>query len=319
MVFLLEIKIGGCTVQMSSLLYFIREALVGFKRNLSTAIGSIITIFLSLLMIGLFLVGAVMVNNIVSNVESEVTITAYIADGAQNADIEKVMVEVATYDSVKNVTFTTKDQALEKFKNSMTSSPEIVDQLDGQNPLPASINVELEKPQDVNTVADKIKNNDTFKKIADNQKDPSESLKYGQKTVDKLFALTNVLRIVGIIIVALLIFIAMIFINNTIRLAILARRKEIAIMRLVGASNGFIRGPFFMESIIHSLIGSLGAILVLELLRDLALPALSHSLTWLPIDLTFGTFMIIYVILLVAGLVIGIIGSALAMRRYLNV
>ena len=304
---------------MSSFYYFLREALIGFRRNLSTALGSIVTIFLSLFMIGLFLVGGIMINNIVQSVESEVTITCYIADGTQEADIQTLMNDIKKYDNVKNVSFTTKDEALEKFRASMSASPEIVDQLDGQNPLPASVDVELNKPQDVAEVADKINANNDFKKIADDQKNPEESLKYGQKTVDKLFALTNVMRIVGIALVGLLIFIAMIFINNTIRLAILARRKEIAIMRLVGASNGFIRGPFFMESVIHSLIGSLASILILEVLRSFALPALSRSLAWMPLDLSVSTFLMIYVVLVVAGLIIGLCGSALAMRRYLNV
>lgn len=304
---------------MSSFYYFLREALIGFRRNLSTALGSIVTIFLSLFMIGLFLVGGIMINNIVQSVESEVTITCYIADGTQEADIQTLMNDIKKYDNVKNVSFTTKDEALEKFRASMSASPEIVDQLDGQNPLPASVDVELNNPQDVAEVADKINANNDFKKIADDQKNPEESLKYGQKTVDKLFALTNVMRIVGIALVGLLIFIAMIFINNTIRLAILARRKEIAIMRLVGASNGFIRGPFFMESVIHSLIGSLASILILEVLRSFALPALSRSLAWMPLDLSVGTFLMIYVVLVVAGLIIGLCGSALAMRRYLNV
>ena len=263
---------------MSSFYYFIREALVGFKRNLSTALGSIITIFLSLLMIGLFLIGGLIVNNVVSNVESEVVVTCYIADGTQEADTQKLINEVKNYNNVDDVTFTTKDEALEKFRTSMASSPEIVNQLDGQNPLPASVNVKLKDPQDVANVAEKILKLDSFKSIADNQQKPEESLKYGQKTVDQLFALTNVLRVVGIAVIALLIFIAMIFINNTIRLAILARRKEIAIMRLVGASNGFIRGPFFMECTIHSLIGSLAAVLVMESLRSFALPALVNSL-----------------------------------------
>lgn len=270
---------------MSSLLYFLREALVGFKRNLSTAMGSIITIFLSLLIIGLFLIGGIMVENIVKSIESEVMITCYVADDAQQADIQKLQDDIKKMQDVKEVKFTNKDEALEKFRTSMSQSPEIVEQLNGENPLPASLDTELETPQSVETVAKQIKNNETFKKIADNKTDPNESLKYGQKTVEKLFAVTNSVRVVGIALIALLIFIAMIFINNTIRLAILARRKEIAIMRLVGASNGFIRGPFLFEGIIHSLIGSVLAIFILEILRTFGLPAMMKTLTWMPINL----------------------------------
>ena len=119
--------------------------------------------------------------------------------------------------------------------------------------------------------------------------------------------------------IALLIFIAMVFINNTIRLAILARRKEIAIMRLVGASNGFIRGPFLMEGALHAIIGSLLAVGCLELLRTLALPKLQSALMFLNFDLSLNTFLFIYAVLVGAGLLIGLLGSAFAMRRYLKV
>ena len=117
--------------------------------------------------------------------------------------------------------------------------------------------------------------NQDFVDICDNADDPTDSLQYGQKTVDKLFSLTNAIRTAGIALIALLIFIAFIFINNTIRLAILARRKEIAIMRLVGASNGFIRGPFLAEGALHALIGALLAIFVLEIARNLVLPQMA--------------------------------------------
>ncbi|MEG2746783.1 MAG: FtsX-like permease family protein, partial [Gordonibacter sp.] len=126
-------------------------------------------------------------------------------------------------------------------------------------------------------------------------------------------------RYVGIALIALLIFIAMVFINNTIRLAILARRKEIAIMRLVGASNGFIRGPFLMEGALHAIIGSLLAVGMLELLRNLALPKLQSALQFLPLQLDLNSFLMIYAALILAGLIIGLFGSALAMRRYLKV
>ncbi len=303
---------------MSSLFYFFRESLTGFTRNLSTTLGSIITIFLSLLIIGVFCIAGSIVNNVVASVENQVSITAYVKDDASQDTIDKVMQTIQGYDGVESVSFTTKDQALENFRQS-TSNPEIVDQLDGQNPLPASIDVQLQEAQSVNDVADQILNNQDFVSICDNADDPSDSLQYGQKTVDKLFSLTNAIRVAGVALIALLIFIAFIFINNTIRLAILARRKEIAIMRLVGASNGFIRGPFLAEGALHAIIGSVLAILVMEVARNALLPQMATTLPWLPVSVEFTTFLVIYVGLLVAGLVIGLFGSMFAMRRYLKV
>ena len=304
---------------MSSVSYFLKEAFKGFTRNVSTTLGSIVTIFLSLLIIAIFAMSGFIVENIVKSVEDQVSLTAYVTDKASNNDIQDVKDFIEGLDGVEAVSFTTKDQALENFKNTMTSNPDIVDQLDGQNPLPASIDVALSDPQKVESVANALVNNADFKKIADNPNDPADSLKYGQKTVEKLFSLTNYVRYIGIALIVLLIFIAMVFINNTIRLAILARRKEISIMRLVGASNGFIRGPFLMEGALHAIIGALLAIGSMELLRAFAIPKIASALTWLPIDLGTQAFALIYIALLVAGLVIGLLGSALAMRRYLKV
>ena len=200
---------------MSSFFYFIKESLKGFTRNLSTALGSIVTIFLSLLIIGVFLVGGFVVEKLVSSVESEVSITAYVSDDASDADIQSVENFIEGLDGVASVGFTNKEQALEKFRSSTTS--DIIDTLDGQNPLPRSIDVELSDPQLVEQVADAIRGNSTYQQII-GYDTPEQSLKYGQQTVDRLFTLTNYVRYIGIALVALLIFIAMVFINNTIRL-----------------------------------------------------------------------------------------------------
>ncbi len=303
---------------MSSFAYFMKESLTGFTRNLSTALGSIVTIFLSLLIIGIFFVGGIVVEKVVSSIENEVSIAVFLADDAPESDIQTLENYIKGLDGVASVGFTTKEQALDNFRNSMTSNPEIIDSLDGQNPLPASIDVELSDPQLVEQVATSIEGNATFQKIY-GYNTAAESLKYGQKTVEKLFSLTNYVRYIGIALIALLIFIAMVFINNTIRLAILARRKEIAIMRLVGASNGFIRGPFLMEGALHAIIGSLLAVGMLELLRNFALPKLQGALQFLPLQLDLSAFLMIYAALILAGLIIGLFGSALAMRRYLKV
>ena len=119
-------------------------------------------------------------------------------------------------------------------------------------------------------------------------------------------------------VIALLIFIAFIFINNTIRLAILARRREIAIMRLVGASNNFIRGPFLMEGALHALIGSALAILVLEVLHRFALPYVTSALMWLPINLDFTVYLS-YTACWLSSAWSSASLAPLALRRYLKI
>ena len=302
---------------MSSLSYFFKESLQGFTRNLSTTLGSIVTIFLSLLIIGVFMVGGVMVEHMVSAVENEVTITAYVADDADQESIDSLMASIEGMDGVASVGFTTKEQALESF--SQTASSDILESLDGMNPLPASIDIELSDPQMVESIAGEIEANATFRAICDNPEDPAESLKYGQETVGKLFQLTKYVRYIAVALIGLLVFIALVFINNTIRLAIMARRKEIAIMRLVGASNGFIRGPFLMEGALHALIGAGLAVGVLQLLRMYAIPKVQSALPFLTIDVSGTAYLMIFGILVGAGLILGLLGSAFAMRRYLKV
>ena len=301
---------------MSSLFYFFRESLTGFARHLSTALGSIITIFLSLLIIGIFLVGGNMVNNVIASVENEVSITAYVSDEASQSDIDKVMDWLESQESVASVGFTTKEQALQNFQ---ATSSDIVDALDGSNPLPASIDVELSDPQMVEQVANDLASNSTFAQICDTEGDPSADVRYGEQTVERLFSLTNYVRYIGIALIVLLIFIAMVFINNTIRLAILARRKEIAIMRLVGASNGFIRGPFLMEGTLEALIAALLAIGALAAGSNALLGKLSDTLSFLSFDIAQSTVFATYGLLLAIGVIIGLFGSAMAMRRYLKV
>ena len=301
---------------MTSISRFFREAIQGFTRNASTAIGSIVTIFLSLLIIGLFMAAGSMLDSLMSSVEDEVSITCYIKDDATESQYNAMMAKIKSYDAVKTVSFTSKDQAMENFKK---TNPDIMDGLDGNNPLPASIDVELSDSQQVAEVANKIATDSDFKKICDNEANPSDSVKYGQGTVERLFQITNYVRIAGVAIILVLVFIALIFINNTIRLAILARRREIAIMRLVGASNGFIRGPFLMEGALHAIIGSLLAIGVIELLRRLAVPQLQEMIKFLNFSVDGSVYSFIYLALVVFGLVIGIMGSLFAMRRYLKV
>ena len=134
----------------------------------------------------------------------------------------------------------------------------------------------------------KIKANALFVKVADRPDNPEESLKYGQQIVKKLFAFTRVLRWLEIAFVAMLAVVSLILINNSIRLAIYARRKEIGIMRLVGASNWFIRTPFLLEGLLQSLIGAGLAILSIVGLQALIMPRLGEALPFLPVGMDGG-------------------------------
>ena len=257
--------------------YSLKEAISHFFRNWTTSLGAVITIFLSLFIIGLFIMGSAMLNSVIGTVEDQVVINAFISDDADQADVQAFEAELKTWSNVKSVTYKDKDDALAEYTSKMSGNADAtMSALDGQNPLPASFAIEMDDPSQVESTAKKLKKNADFQKIADDG-DVNASVLYGQEEVSRLFQVTNYIRIAAVVLVGLLTFIAFIFINNTIRLSITARRREIAIMRLVGASNGFIRGPFITEGVLQAILGSLLSIGVLELLRNLMIPRLQES------------------------------------------
>lgn len=296
--------------------YFFKESVTNFRRNWVMSLGAVITIFLSLLLVGISLAAGQIVDRVVRDVESKVSIRVFLKDGAATNDVETLQKKLLAEQMVSKVDYTSKDEALKEF--SKTVDEEMIRQLDG-NPLPASLDVALRNPRDVRAMAAKIKADPSFLKVADNPKDPEKSLKYGQQIVDQLFSFTRVIRIVIIVFVAMLAVVSLIFINNTIRLAIYARRKEIGIMRLVGASNWFIRGPFLLEGVFQALLGAGLAILFIVGLRELFLPWLTEFLQFLPVTLSGGEVAQIALILVASGVFIGILGSGLALRRYLKI
>ena len=298
--------------------YFMRESVVSFRRNWVMSLGAVITIYLSLLLVGVSVGGSMIVGQVVRNVEEKVSIRIFLKDGAAPEDVDKLQSDLAADARVKNIKYTSKEEALEEFKASMTESPEIVEQLE-VNPLPASLDVDTTKPQDVIAVVETIKANQTFLKVCDRPDDPERSLKYGQQIVTQLFAFTRILRMVGVVFIVMLAVISLIFINNTIRLAIYARRKEIGIMRLVGASNWFIRTPFLLEGLIQSLFGALLALATLSALQLFVLPKAQETISFLPVTLSAGNAAQISAILIIGGILIGLAGSTFALRRYLKV
>ena len=311
----------------SNLGYSLQEAGRHFVRNWTTSLGAVITIFLSLFIIGLFIVGSAMINAVIGDVEQQVTITAFISDHAPDDEVEAFQEKIEGWDNVKNVTFKSKEDALESYRESSSKADATISALDGENPLPRSFVIEMNEPSQVEGMADKIKEDEDFRQIVDDD-DPSvddveadvdASVLYGQEEVGRMFQMIDYIRLAAVVLVALLTFVSFIFINNTIRLSITARRREIAIMRLVGASNGFIRGPFITEGVLQALLGALFSIGVLELFRNLVIPKVAEGISWMSFAVPMNIYFATYGSLVLLGVIIGLFGSAIAMRRYLKV
>ena len=319
-----ETRRGEATATMapSNLGYSLREAGHHFVRNGSTTFGAVITIFLSLFIIGLFAMGSVLLDGMVGTVEDQVTIQAFLNDNASTDDVNALTQKIEGWDEVESVTYKSKDEALAEYRETMTNknAPDAVAALDDRNPIPASLVIKLHDPQQVESVAQRLAEDSDFAKLHDEQdQDPSYDIQYGQGTVERMFAVTNWIRVITLVLVVLLTFVAFVFINNTIRLSISARRREIAIMRLVGASNGFIRGPFITEGVLQALIGSALAIAALEVIRRFGLPVVAERLPFLSFAITAKAALSTYGLLVGMGLIIGLFGSAIAMRRWLRV
>jgi cell division transport system permease protein len=312
----------------SNIGYSLREAGHHFVRNGSTTFGAVITIFLSLFIIGLFAMGSVLLDGMVGTVEDQVTIQAFLSDNADDSTVSQLEDTIQGWSEVESVTYKSKEEALSEYRETMTkrNAADAVAALDDRNPIPASLVIKLSDPQNVQTVAERLGSDSTFAKVADvttnddgTTSDPADQVQYGQGTVERLFTVTNWIRIITIILVVLLTFVAFVFINNTIRLSISSRRREIAIQRLVGASNGFIRGPFITEGVLQALIGSVLSIGALEVIRRFGLPMLAERITFLNFTISTRATLSTYGLLVCMGLIIGMFGSLIAMRRYLKV
>lgn len=302
----------------SNIGYSLREAFSHFFRNWTTSFGAVITIFLSLFIIGLFIVGSALVTSAIGTIEDTVTINVFISDDATDDEVQAFQEKLESWQNVQSVNFKSKEDALEEYRNMSSSADLTIAALDGENPLPRSYEVVMEDSSQVEDMASRIKEDTDFQAMADNG-DVDESVQYSQEMVGRLFQVTGYIRIACIVLVALLTFIAFIFINNTIRLSITARRREIAIMRLVGASNGFIRGPFVTEGVLQALLGALLSIGVLELVRNFLMPRVMNMVSWWQFEIPLEVYLMTYGALILVGLVIGLFGSAIAMRRYLKV
>ena len=267
------------------------------------------------------MLGSNLLGNLVGNVEDRVTIQAFLADSADKGKVDAYQKKVEGWDNVESVTYKSKEEALQEYRETMSNrnAEDAVAALDGQNPVPASLVIKLDNPQKVEDLANKLIADDEFKAISDTPDNATASVQYGKETVDRLFSVTNYIRIGAAVLIILLVFVAFVFINNTIRLAISARRREIAIERLVGASNSFIRGPFVAEGVLEAIIGSLLAIATIHFGLGALIPRLENSLQFLSFSLPTRIVVQTYLGLIVVGLVLGTFGSIIAMRRYLKV
>ena len=279
------------------------------RRNGLMTLASISTVALSLFMLGVFLCGVVNLNNMAASLETQVQLSVYLKDDLTTNQIMETGKAVKSQPNIKELKFVTKDQALQDFKSRLgDDQKQMIDSLEGVNPLPNSYIVTFENPQDVKLAAKELA---TVPGV--------ESVHYGQDVVDELFKITQIIRIGGIVLIAFLAAATLFIISNTIRLTVFARRKEIAIMKYVGATNGFIRWPFVIEGMLLDCIGGLIAVACTGEFYYFITSEIEQSLAFFPLVPMFPIFYQLAVALLIIGIFVGAIGSAISLRQYMRV
>ncbi|WP_378950464.1 permease-like cell division protein FtsX [Pelosinus sp. sgz500959] len=288
--------------------YFIKEAVSSIRRNGLMSFASISTVALSLLILGMFLIMVLNLNNMASNLESQVQVSVYLQDGLSDVQMREIGTKITKLPGVNQVIFVAKEEAMSRFKERLGEQQSILKALDGNNPLPNAFEVKMDSPEKVKPVAQAIA-----------QIKGVENAKYGQEVVEQLFTLTRMIRIFGVILIGFLALAALFIISNTIRLTVFARRREIGIMKYVGATDWFIRWPFLLEGIILGFGGALLAVVLLNQTYGALIHQVYESLAFLPLIPQYPFINYISIVLLLIGTIIGALGSTISLRKFMQV
>ncbi len=295
-------------MKIRTMRYFISEALQSFWRNSFMTIASIATVALSFFILGIFMTLVANLDYFAENLESQVQISIYLKDDLSTEQVMSVGKRLKQMEDVKEITFTNKDQAMDKLRDRMKDQPGILNALEGKNPLPSSYEITFTDPAAVKRTA---------RIVADYPE--VESTHYGQEIIEQLFQITSVIRWGGIALVIFLTLATLFIISNTIRLTVFARRKEIGIMKYVGATNWFIRWPFLLEGLLLGFIGGLIADIVLFQFYEFVTVAIHRSLAFLPLVSMYPFMYHMAGILLIISMCIGAVGSTISLKRYMKV
>ena len=291
----------------------LREGFKGTLRNGWMSFAAISAVTITLLLVGVFALVMFNVNEISENVENDVEIQVFVTRTAEEANVEKLGENIEQIPGVASVTFSSKEDELENFRNQLGEDANAYGTVEKDNPLHDRYIVKASDPLETETVADAVQSLANVDKVT-----------YGQDYIDKMFAFFNGIRIGGLVLIVGLTLMAMFLISNTIKMTIFSRRREIEIMRLVGAKNSFIRWPFFIEGLLLGVFGALIPIAVIYFGYDVAYSALQPSLDQLNsdifklIDPSILTTQV-SLVLLALGAFIGIWGSTTSLGRFLKV
>ena len=288
--------------------YFIQETLRSLRRNNWMSFASVGTVAVSLFVLGVFLLLVLNMNRLASSLESQVQISVYLADGLSESARKDIASDIEALQGIEEIRYVPKEEAKERLAKRLGDQKYLLDALGEKNPLPDSFEVVLKSPALVETAAAAI-----------TRMDGVEQAKYGQDVIEHLFAITRLIRIFGLALMVLLAGATLFIISNTIRLTVFARRKEVAIMKYVGATDWFIRWPFLLEGMVLGFVGGVLAAIVLQSFYAAMAAKIYETLAFFPLLPQYPYMYYVSAAILLSGMGIGALGSTISLKRFLKV
>ena len=289
-----------------------KQGFQGMWRNRGMGVASVTSISAVLMILGMILIIILSINNFVADTTTKFDeIQVFLLDDATDDQLDNIEEEVAKNKGVVSILYESKDQALETFKEEWGEDAYLLDGLEKDNPLPNSYVIKLEGIEFAENVVNSIKGLDGV-----------EEVKYDKDVINKLVTFADYIRLGGIVLIAILVFVSVFIISNTIKLTVTSRRREINIMKYVGATNNYIRGPFIIEGVLLGLVGAVVSILIVyfgyEYFFGLVNEGL-YSLFSVLLVTPKVIFTDIAIIFSAIGMGRGALGSIVSLKRFLNV
>jgi cell division transport system permease protein len=286
--------------------HFFNEGLHSVVRNKLMSVASVITVTAALFIFGIFMALVLNINNISNQVTSRIEIRAYLKNNPSISEQHAIMSTITSIKGVTKTEFSSKDQALMQLKSWLGNNKSLAEGLENDNPLPASYLVKVDDPSSVGFVAGQLKEMNLFEKIVD-----------GKTDVDKLIKILGFIRLASFILIIILGIVSMALIANTIKLTVFARKKEIGIMKYIGATDWFIRWPFVIEGVTLGLIGAVIAVLLIWISYAYASNLITKNLMLFDMVTAGALIHRIGFSFCMLGIVIGGVGSGFSIRKFL--
>ena len=290
--------------------YTLKQAFIQVFRNRAMSVASIFAITAMLLILGLFFVIVININTAATMIKQDYdSIEVFLLDETKKSEAELLIADMEDEPGVESVTYRSKEEALVELKSRWGDSGYLLDSL-VDNPLPNSIIITIDSLETADAVAEKA---GTLEGI--------EDVKYYKETVDKLLDATKFIQMAALIIMAFLLIVAVVVVSNTIKLTVFNRAREISIMKYVGATNWFIRGPFLAEGIIIGLVSAAVSLVVCGFVYDKVIEMIGQdvfailSTPMVPVEFLMENLTWIFGAL---GVCIGACGSIISMRKFLD-